>query len=485
MVRFLPIALVALATMITGCQSPPPTPPVQPPNLPSGYPSLAQVKSGDLLNMQNLDEQSLAKALGNWWQVFNDPILSKLTTQAITANWNLLAAVQNLEAAKANIDLVNSYRLPSVSVAAVGGRQQSGTTNALAVGLYDTFGIATVVAWEPDVFGRVAAQVSAAEADKNRAEADRRAVMVSVTAQLAATYAQLRARQQALMLSKQYVSQIGAKLALTQQLLKVGIVPITELAQMKRLYLQAQSSIPTLESQIKVLMTTCAILTGGYANDLDALLNQPGPLLVSQAHLPSTLPSQLLRQRPDIVAQEQRILASVSDVQVAEANFMPQFNIPLGIGYNAGPFSLLLNPASFIWNLTVNAMAPLYTGDQLEAQLKIAQAVSRKDQLLYENIIRQALKEVENAVVSYQGASESLLFLDQVKQQQSVVVAQEQILLNTGVQSEFQLLTSKMNLTQVDEGIVNAKFEQTTNLISLYKALGSGWSEIQLSEVKQ
>jgi outer membrane protein TolC len=218
-------------------------------------------------------------------------------------------------------------------------------------------------------------------------------------------------------------------------------------------------------------------LTGGYPRALDDLLKKPGPLLRASLPLPDAIPSQLLKQRPDIVKQEKVLLASLSDVDAARADFMPQFSIPLSIGYNTSPFSLLLNPASFVWTLGASMMAPIYTGGMLEANLRIAKATKVEDQQNYEKIVRQALKEVEDAVLEYQGSTSELLFLEKVKSEQMVIVSQQQTLFKTGIESLFQVNDAEMKLVQFREAIVKARYTQVLSLTTLYKSMGGGWVE--------
>lgn len=480
MAQFLPVTwlTVAVGLGLSACHAPAPQLPPIPASMPHAYTSFDAYQSSELTNLKTLSPEALSKQLGNWWHVFNDPVLNELVGLTITSNWDLLIAAQRIEAASAEVRKVKSAAMPTLYGQADGGRQQSGTTNVLGLGLYDTFGFQAAVSWEPDVYGRVAALTQAAQAEQFATEADRQAIMVSMTAEVVMVYAQLRAMQQKLTLTEQYVALLASQVNLTKDLLQSGLASAQQLAAIQRQFLQAKSALPALNARINILITTCAILTGGYPSALDTLLKKPGPLLAAKLPLPETLPSQLLRQRPDISAQEQRMLASLSSVQAAEAQFLPVFSIPLGVGYNTGPFNLLLNPASFIWNLAASAVAPFYTGGLLESNLQIAQSISKENQLKYEKLVRTALEEVEDAVIGYQGASGTLALLEQVQAQQNIVVVKDKKLFATGLQSKFMVNRSALALTQIKENIVDARYEQTYELVMLYRALGGGWHKV-------
>jgi NodT family efflux transporter outer membrane factor (OMF) lipoprotein len=481
MAHFLPLGLVVLVTasLISGCQAPMPTPPTAMlDGLPTQFKSLQQTDPEKRQNLQSLDTVALAERLGRWWEVFNDPVLNELVSLAISANWDLQTALQRIEIASAKVTKAKSLGLPLVYGQASGNRENYGTTNSLdGLGIVDTFGFSASVSWETDVFGSIASRAQAAQFDLEAAQADRQAIMVSIVADVVATYGQLRAMQEGLALKQRYVALSAAQVKLQKDLLITGQVPAADVVKMQRDNSQAMSSIAPMQASVDVLISTCAILTGGYPRALDDLLKKPGPLLRASLPLPDAIPSQLLKQRPDIVKQEKVLLASLSDVDAARADFMPQFSIPLSIGYNTSPFSLLLNPASFVWTLGASMMAPIYTGGMLEANLRIAKATKVEDQQNYEKIVRQALKEVEDAVLEYQGSTSELLFLEKVKSEQMVIVSQQQTLFKTGIESLFQVNDAEMKLVQFREAIVKARYTQVLSLTTLYKSMGGGWVE--------
>lgn len=481
MAHFLPVGAAVLVTtwLMSGCQAPVPTPPTALlDGLPAQFQSLQQTDPEKRQNLQSLDTTALAERLGRWWEVFNDPVLNELVSLAIIANWDLQTALQRIEIASAKVTKAKALGLPLVYGQASATRENYGTTNLLdGLGTVNTYGFSASVSWETDVFGSIAARAQAAQFDLEAAQADRQAIMVSIVADVVTTYGQLRAMQEGLALKQRYVALSASQVKLQKDLLVTGQVPAADVAKMQRDYSNAVSSIPPMQASIDVLISTCAILTGGYPRALDVLLKKPGPLLQANLPLPETLPSQLLKQRPDIVKQEKVLLASLSDVDAARADFMPQFSIPLSIGYNTSPFNLLLNPASYIWSLGASMLAPIYTGGLLEANLRIAKATKVEDQQNYEKLVRQALKEVEDAVLEYQGSTSELSFLEQVKSEQTVIVLQQQTLFKTGIESLFHVNDAEMKLVQYREAIVQTRYAQLSSLTMLYKSMGGGWGK--------
>ena len=477
MARFLPLttSIFVLVLSLSACQAPPPKRPGAPKDLPQNYDSLAKQPSQNVINLQDKGPKELAMELSQWWTVFDDPLLNDMVNRVILANWDLQIAAKRIEGAKAKVGMIQAGALPTISGATSVARIEDGTTVQPPLGLYNEFGFKAQFAWEPDVFGKVAARAQAAQAEQSALEADRRAIMVAMTAEMVIVYAQLRAVQKKLLLTEKYAELVGRELALTKDLFKNGLVPAQTVLSLERQYTQANTAIPVLKSRIDILMTTGSILTGGYPNALETQLSKPGPMLSVKKPLPQTLPSQLLKQRPDISAQEQRMLASLSEVQAADAEFLPQFAIPFAIGYNTKTFDLLLNPASFIWNFAAAAVAPFYTGGYLDANLQLAQAISKENQLEYERLVRQALAEVEDSIAGYQGATGALELFDEVQKKQQAIVSKEARLFNKGLRAKFELYRAQLELTKIDEGIVDAQYEAAIELTAIYRALGGGW----------
>jgi len=484
MARTTPLAALAMAITLAGCSHTLRTEIPEPISLPESYPTLQQIDAkGDsattrdaVMDLRKLDEQELGEALIQWWTLFQDPVLDSLIQQALAGNWTLQAAEQRIEQARAQILRVNAMARPSLDLSVSASRQQSGTTSKLGFGLYDLYGFGANLAWEPDVYGRIAARAQSAEQQLQVQQYDRQGIKVALVAELVDAYAQLRATQALLNLSQQYVAILKEQLELTRKLYASGLIPAASVASVQSDLLTAQSRLPGIKARIDALMTTCSVLAGGFPDDLANKLKNLSPMLKTGLALPATVPSQLLAQRPDIAAQQARMRSSLAMVQAAEADFMPRFEIPLSVGYSTTPFDLLLNPASFVWSLAASVTAPLYTGEALEANLTMAKAISKEDQLNYEAIVRQALKEVQDAVMAYQMGRLRLADTQAMLKQQASVLERQKTLYQTGQSSLLQLNEARLQWLLARQALIDASYASTTELTMLYRALGAGWT---------
>jgi NodT family efflux transporter outer membrane factor (OMF) lipoprotein len=465
------LGFCCLSLALTGCMTGPDFVPPENAQLPTTF------SRPDLMQASNaVDEAALQSDIMRWWEVFDDPVLNRIMTTAVENNWDVLIATQRIEQARSQAASTRSQLFPQVYLNPAIGRQQTGENNkATSLGLLESLEVPLGVTWETDVFGKIKRSTESQVARVRAAQEYRRNVLVSLTSELATYYSNVRMLQAQIDYTEKAIEASKRRLALTRVLLKKGIDSDLNLAQYEQAYELQLSQLPPLKAQRDWAIYQCAFLAGGFPLDLQATLEKPASPLLTKKALPSALPSQMLRNRPDIRQAEQVLAASTAEIGVAEAAFMPDFSIPLGIGLNTGPWALLFSPGSYIWSWAVNMTQPLFTGGQLQARLALANATREQDRLAYEKAVRQAMVDVEKALTGFDN------YRNQRGKLQDTVSAQQQVFLNNevlykvGIQPEFQYLQSLITLNNNRISLVQAQNSEAVQLISLYKAMGGGW----------
>ena len=465
------LGLLGLSVLLSGCMTGPDFVPPSNDAVPTTFSRPDLMKPTDSAN-----DAALQADIMRWWEVFDDPVLNQIMRTAVENNWDVLVATQRIEQARAQAASTQSQLFPQVGLGPSIGRQQTGTTSKLTgVGLVEGLGLPLNVTWETDMFGQIKRSTESQVAKVRAAEAYRKNVLVSLTSELASYYSNLRMLQAQIDYTEKAIEASKRRLVLTRLLLKRGIDSDLNLAQYEQAYELQLSQLPPLKAQRDWAMYQCAFLAGGFPLDLQKSLEKPGSPLLMRKPLPAALPSQMLRNRPDIRQAEQVLAASTAQIGVAEAAFMPDFSIPLGAGYNTGPWGLLFNPASFIWSWAVNVTQPLFTGGQLQARLALANATREQDRLAYEKAVRQAMTDVEKALTGFENYRAQRSKLQDTVQAQQQVFANNQVLYKVGIQPEFQYLESLIGLNNNRISLVQAQNQEAVQLISYYKALGGGW----------
>ncbi|MGI9143130.1 MAG: efflux transporter outer membrane subunit [Fluviibacter sp.] len=466
---------LAAGLMLSGCMTGPDFVPPANESLPTTF------SRPDLMQPQaaldpNAPDASLQSDIMRWWTVFDDPVLNQVMAVAVEKNWDVLIATQRIEQARAQAVNAQSQLFPQVALNPTIGRQQSGVNNkASGLGMLENLEVPLGVTWETDVFGKIKRSTESQVARVRAAQEYRRNVLVSLTSELASYYSNLRTLQAQIDYTEKAIVASKRRLELTRLLLKRGLDSDLNLAQFEQAYELQLSQLPPLRAQRDWAMYQCAFLAGGFPLDLQKTLEKPAAPLLTRKPLPSALPSQMLRNRPDIRQAEQVLAASTAEIGVAEAAFMPDFSVPLGIGLNTGPWALLFSPGSYIWSWAVNIAQPLFTGGQLQSRLALSNATREQDRLAYEQSVRQAMLDVEKALTGFDN------YRSQRGKLQSTVAAQQEVFVNNevlykvGIQPEFQYLQSLITLNNNRISLVQAQNNEAVQLISLYKAMGGGW----------
>ncbi|NLB06074.1 MAG: TolC family protein, partial [Desulfobulbaceae bacterium] len=191
--------------------------------------------------------------------------------------------------------------------------------------------------------------------------------------------------------------------------------------------------------------------------------------------LPLTLPSDLLRQRPDIRAAERQLAAATATVGATVAELFPRFSVGALVGLQASSLGDLLSRSSRFWTIGPAVRWPLFDGGAIRAGIEISEARRDQARVGYEKTVLTAPAETEDALVA--------LDRERVKQQQlaTAVTAADQALtaargLDTaGLTPFLNVLQSEATLFQARDRLAESDQRMALALIALYKALGGGW----------
>src|ERR1700727_2282630 len=250
-----------------------------------------------------------ASSLGNedWWQVYQDPVLTQLIHTAIAQNYDVRIAAARVLEAQAQVGITRSNQLPSASVGAdVFSQQNAKVTNLFPAYQVNGGELNLSVIWNLDFWGKYRKQTEAARAQLLATEWGQRAVISSLVANLATAYFQLRALDDELEISKRTLASRQESLKLTQFLESHGSNSGLDVSQAEQLVYTASETIPDLERQIQQQENVLSVLLGENPHSIPrgrALTEQPVP-----QNVPAVLPSELLERRLDVRQVEENMV---------------------------------------------------------------------------------------------------------------------------------------------------------------------------------
>jgi NodT family efflux transporter outer membrane factor (OMF) lipoprotein len=411
-----------------------------------------------------------ATALAQWWQRFNDPLLTQLVTQALQANTTVRSAQAALAQARALRDVQSANLGPNVGASASAQRSKSGDAPA-----GNTFHAGFDASWEPDIFGGKRAGLSASEADAQASQASLADTQVSVAAEVAVAYMQLRGSQARLAIARSNLASQQETLQITDWRVQAGLITSLELSQARTATEQTLAQIPVLETSIAQTQHALAVLTGQAPNALQAQLDPVAAVPLPADDLALSIPAQTLRQRPDVRAAEQQVSAALARVSQADAARYPSFNLSGSLGWSAVALSSLTSGASLVSGLLGSVSVPLFDGGAARAQVRSQEAGLEKARVAYQAVVLNALQEVEDALVSLRGNRERLLRLRNASAsaQQASLLANQRY--SSGLVDFQTVLDTQRSLLSTQDSVASTQAELSADHVRLYKALGGGW----------
>src|ERR1700751_636789 len=419
-----------------------------------------------------------ASSLGNeqWWQVYQDPVLTQLIHTAIAQNYDVRIAATRVLEAHAQVGITRADQLPSASLGANIYSQQ----NAKVSHLFPEYDVNAgqlnlSVIWNLDFWGKYRRQTEAARAQLLATGGGRRAVLSSLVANVATAYFQLRALNSELEISQRTMASRQQSLKLTHVLESHGSNSGLDVSQAEQLVYTASETIPDLERQIQQQENVLSILLGENPQSIPrghALTEQPAP-----QNVPAGLPSELLERRPDIREAEENVVAANAQIGVAKAAFFPSFSLTGMGGCESNALNRFLSQPSQTWYAAFSVSQPLFEGGRLRSGLKLARAQWQESVLSYQQTVQNALEQVSNSLVASQKDREFREQQELLTQAARQTNQLSEVLYENGGSSYLQVLTSETNYFSAELNLVEAQLNERLALVQLYQSLGGGWQQ--------
>ncbi len=417
-----------------------------------------------------------ASSLGNeqWWQVYQDPVLTELIHTAIAQNYDVRIAAARVLEAQAQVGITRANQFPSANVGAgIFSQENAKVTNLFPAYQVNAGQLNLSVIWNLDFWGKYRRQTEAARAELLATEWGQRAVISSLVANVATAYFQLRALDSELEISKSTLASRQQSLQLTQFLESHGGASGLDVSQSEQLVYTASETIPDLERQIQQQENVLSVLLGENPQSIPrgrALTEQPVP-----QNVPTGLPSELLERRPDVRQVEENMVAANAQIGVAKASFFPSLSLTGAGGLESNALNQFISHASESWYGAFSVSQPVFEGGALRSGLRLARANWQEAMLSYQQTVQNALEQVCNSLVASQKNREFR------EQQELLTRAAQQtdqfseVLYKNGGASYLQVLTSETNYFSAELNLVQAQLNERLALVQLYQALGGGW----------
>ena len=448
-----------------------------------------------------------------WWGVFHNKEINRIIEAAIAHNQTLEAAEAAIRIAYFNAESQKGLWLPNVGAISndsinletnfraygninpvianqlyptvgnvVTGIQSVNTQNP-ATSPYNLFLKQVQVSYFVDIWGKNRRSVEALEAQVDLQRYQLEAAYLAMTSNVVLTAileASLRSQYMAI---EKMVSTQKSLLEVLRKQFKEGWASKLDVLTQEALYAQTLQQLPPLQKQIAFARNLLTALAGDYST-----AQLPPTFDLSQikgpAHVPLSLPSDIVRQRPDIRAAEANLHAAAAQIGVAIAARLPKFvlgNTPVGdpsvFGYNAYHFSELFAPGTQFYSLASNVAQPVFAGYSLLNQQKAAEASFDLAAAQYRESVIAAFQNVADMLRALQAdtkAVQAAIYSEEVsKKQLDIMQAEAKI----GAVSILLLLNAQSNYLMATVSHAAAEGNRLADIAGLFMALGGGWSD--------
>lgn len=408
-----------------------------------------------------------------WWKLFGDSTLNSLVDRSLERNQEIAAAAARLKQAREMSNEARSLFFPDVNLGAGAERSKSRFRGpAGGSNIESSFTVPVDMSYEIDVWGKVRRQVESATASESAAQETLNALRLSIAGEVAQTYWALRAVDADRAVLDRTLEIRRKALDLLTKRRDAGTISGLDLARAQTEVASAEADRIKLDQTRVELVNSLAVLAGAAAtgSSIPYQTDLPKPPSV-----PGSVPSELLRQRPDIRAAERNVAAANANIGVATAAFYPSISIGASSGFDATKMSDLFQASSLVWSIGTNALAPITSQKYLKAQRNAAIAAHEAASAEYRQTVLDSIREVENAL---QGSA--ILERRQVAQDQALEAARKTFDLSakrykSGLVSFLDVVDAERTRLEYERAANAVRAERLAITVSLIKALGGEW----------
>jgi len=463
--------------------------------LSSMFVSMAETSPNNWQGVQDSDNPVLSAKVTSsdfpaqdWWTQLHDEALNHYMKQALEGNPTLKAAIARIDESKALVGESKSLLLPSLSTQPSVERLRTSdnikTTTASATGAsnvaprraLDIFTFPLQASYELDLFGKNRLKVQSAKKYQEEVMQDRRVVELSITSAVAAAYINLLQADAMIQTTQDIIDHLNQSIALRQRLFTGGVIPYDTVLVYQENLAQNEQALVQYKSQQALFAHQLSILT----NVPPQSARQMERASLEHVSLPETiftgLPSKLLTRRPDVVEAELGLEKANIDVKEARREFYPTLDLTTLIGFSAGQLFQLFDWGSRILEAVASLSQSLYTGGYKTSYLKYQKAVAVEQLNNYRATLLAAFQDVENSLSLLQANDKEyhVNLLEMEQAQHYVDLTNRRFVGGAG--TKLDLLDAQTQLLTYQVLAEQNKGQSIVDLISLYKALGGGYT---------
>ena len=421
----------------------------------------------------NLPQDSLSMATVSWKEIFTDPVLQGYITEGLTNNMDIRIALQQIAIAEAYVKQGKAGYFPTLNGTARATHQEFSESSQFGnLSSANQFEVSGGLSWEADIWGKIRSTKRASDASYLQSVAAHQAVKSRLVANIAATYYQLLAIDEQIRVTEETIQTRSKGLETTIALKDAGLVTEVGVKQTEAQFYTAQAILIDLKTQNRLMENTMSILLGSSPREMNRSTLEKQTIDIP---LETGYPSQLLSNRPDVIAAEYSLVNAFELTNVARSSFYPSLTLNANGGFQSLELDKLFNINSLFATVVGGLTQPIFNSRKIKTQYEVSQAQQEQALLQFKYALLNAAKEVSDAMFSIEAASEKIEVKEKENDAYNLATNYSEELLDNGLANYLEVLTAQERALSSSLDLVAAKNNRLQAIVNLYEALGGGW----------
>ena len=421
----------------------------------------------------------------DWWHLFHSSALDAVIAEAIVNNPSLEAAQASLQSSQDNLRSGYGIFYPSVDADAGATRERYTSANIGQKSpgtIFNLFTLSTSVSYALDIFGGQRRLIESLHAQVDVAHANEQAAYLALTSNIVNTVIARAAYRAEVEATRQLIELQKEQVHLAEVQSRAGTVTYSTVLSLRSQLAAYQATIPQLEQKSTQSAHLLTALTGHVPAEWKAPYVTLTDLALP-ADLPVSLPSALVRQRPDILAAEATAHAASANIGVTTAALLPNVTLSGGLEAASNSATSLFPAQGKAWSVGADLTAPLFEGGTLWFKRKAALDNYRQAMALYRQTVLGAFEQVADSLRALDHDAQT-----QLAEDESLAAAEQALRLiqanyQAGLATYLDVLNADAQYHQATIADIQANAVRYQDTVALFAALGGGWWNVEPREV--
>ncbi len=425
----------------------------------------------------------------SFFSQFHDEDLIKVLSTALSNNQDLLEAIERISLAESLYTVAKSPNYPNIQLDIDAQRTRSsksgfaeiqGTPFSVGVGqnksvVTNIFIQALNLSWEIDFFGRIRNQKLRAEEVIKESIAFEKGVYLTLSADITNTYFSILAYHQLIALTKKQVNALNTIIDLKKSKYASGLDADQIVLNYEKKLTEFKQELLELEKSASIFQHHLAQLSGVEPSLFSIKIKPFRAPSLDELFCKIELPSEILKNRPDVIQAEHKLIQSGYSVKIATADLLPRFSILGAFGFANSFFPSWFTHDNSFWSLGPTARWPVFSGFSSLAQLNAEKSKQRQAALHYKSVVLKALEDVENCMVTFFNQEKSAQEAIHAVRLEKKILDSKFSLTNCGLDAKSTSIEETIHFLEEEKKVTKEQFKTIQSLIQLYKAIGGEW----------